>query len=219
MATAAADLPHRSMNLLLVDDHALFREALRALLGKVSPEVTVFEAASVQAAIDECSVTSFRMVMLDLGLAQSDGIDTLEQFRAGAPEVPVVVLSGDQDAALIRDAIECGAAGYIPKSHTSEQMIGALRFVVAGGVYLPPEVLLPTGRTAADIGRFALLSPRQQQVARLLLQGQANKAIARELALSEGTVKAHVSAIYQIIGARNRVDAVTLAAKHGFIVM
>ena len=219
MATVAADLPQRNMNLLLVDDHALFREALRALLGKVSPEVTVFEAASVQAAIDECSVTSFRMVMLDLGLAQSDGIDTLEQFRAGAPEVPVVVLSGDQDAALIRDAIECGAAGYIPKSHTSEQMIGALRFVVAGGVYLPPEVLLPAGRSATDIGRFALLSPRQQQVARLLLQGQANKAIARELALSEGTVKAHVSAIYQIIGARNRVDAVTLAAKHGFIVM
>lgn len=207
------------MNLLLVDDHALFREALRALLGKVSPEVTVFEAASVRAAIDECSVTPFRMVMLDLGLSHSDGIQTLQQFRAGAPDVPVIVLSGEQDAALIRDAIEQGAAGYIPKSHTSEQMIGALRFVVAGGVYLPPEVLLPAERPAADIGRFALLSPRQQQVARLLLQGQANKSIARELALSEGTVKAHVSAIYQIIGARHRVDAVTLAAKHGFIVM
>lgn len=207
------------MNLLLVDDHALFREALRALLGKVSPEVTVFEAASVQAAIDECLAISFRMVLLDLGLSHSDGITTLQQFRAGAPDVPVVVLSGEQDAALIREAIEQGAAGYIPKSHTSEQMIGALRFVVAGGVYLPPEVLLPAERPSADIGRFALLSPRQQQVARLLLQGQANKSIARELGLSEGTVKAHVSAIYQIIGARHRVDAVALAARHGFIVM
>ncbi len=207
------------MNLLLVDDHALFREALRALLGQVSPEVIVFEAASVQAAIDACGSTAFRMVMLDLGLAQSDGIATLQQFRSACPDVPVVVLSGDQDAALIRDAIEQGAAGYIPKSHTSEQMIGALRFVVAGGVYLPPEVLQPSERPAADIGRFALLSPRQQQVARLLLQGQPNKSIACELALSEGTVKAHVSAIYQIIGARNRVDAVTLAARHGFIVM
>jgi DNA-binding NarL/FixJ family response regulator len=209
------------MNLLLVDDHALFREALRALLGKISPEVTVYEAASVQAAVDECSITAFRMVLLDLGLPESDGIASLEQFRAGAPDVPVVVLSGERDAVLIRDAIECGAAGYIPKSHTSEQMIGALRFVVAGGIYLPPEAL-PAERPAqpaADVPRFQLLSPRQQQVARLLLQGQANKAIARELELSEGTVKAHVSAIYQIIGARNRVEAVTLAARQGFIVM
>jgi two-component system nitrate/nitrite response regulator NarL len=219
LATVPAFLPCRSMNLLLVDDHALFREALRALLGKVSPEVTVFEAASIQAAVDECSVTPIRMVLLDLGLAESDGIRTLDQFREGAPEVPVVVLSGEQDAALIREAIEHGAAGYIPKSHTSEQMIGALRFVVTGGVYLPPEVLLPAERPLADIGRFALLSPRQQEVARMLLQGKPNKAIARELSISEGTVKAHVSAIYQVIGARNRVDAVTLAARHGFIVM
>jgi DNA-binding NarL/FixJ family response regulator len=77
----------------------------------------------------------------------------------------------------------------------------------------------PVVPAAADSGRFQLLSARQQQVARLLLQGQANKVIARELEVSEGTIKAHVSAIYQVIGARNRVEAVTLAAKHGFIVM
>lgn len=223
LATVPAEVfPRRSMNLLLVDDHALFREALRALLGQVSPEVQVYEAASVEAATDECRSTSFRMVLLDLGLARTDGIQTLQQFRSAVNDVPVVVLSGEEDAGLIRDVLETGAAGYIPKSHTSEQMIGALRFIVAGGVYLPPEVLLPADRPApapADKGRFALLSARQQQVARLLLQGQANKAIARELDLSEGTVKAHLSAIYQIIGARNRVEAVTLAAKHGFIVM
>jgi DNA-binding NarL/FixJ family response regulator len=210
------------MNLLLVDDHALFREALRALLGKVSPEVVVHEAGSVEEAFVECRRTLFRMVLLDLALARSSGIRTLAEFRAGVADVPVVVLSGEQDAALIRDAIECGAAGYVPKSHTSEQMIGALRFVVAGGVYLPPEVLLadrPVVPAAADSGRFQLLSARQQQVARLLLQGQANKVIARELEVSEGTIKAHVSAIYQVIGTRNRVEAVTLAAKHGFIVM
>jgi DNA-binding NarL/FixJ family response regulator len=176
----------------------------------------------VEDAFVECRRTLFRMVLLDLALARSSGIRTLAEFRAGVADVPVVVLSGEQDAALIRDAIECGAAGYVPKSHTSEQMIGALRFVVAGGVYLPPDVLLadrPVVPAAADSGRFQLLSARQQQVARLLLQGQANKVIARELEVSEGTIKAHVSAIYQVIGARNRVEAVTLAAKHGFIVM
>lgn len=203
------------MNLLLVDDHALFREALRALLGQISPEVTVFEASSVRTAVDECRRNSFRMVLLDLGLSQTDGIQTLAQFRAEVSQPPVVVLSGEQDPTLIRDAIANGATGYIPKSHTSDQMIRALRFVVSGGVYLPREVM----NEPHDIGRFSLLSPRQQEVARLLLQGQANKAIARELDVSEGTVKAHVSAIYQIIGARNRVDAVTLAARHGFIVM
>jgi len=213
------------MNLLLIDDHALFREGLRALLGNISPDVVVFESASVEGGIDECSLTLFRMVLLDLGLSQSGGLATLEQFRAEVPATPVVVLSGERDAGLIRTAIECGAVGYIPKSHTAEQMIAALRFVLAGGVYLPPEVLdaerAAVGQPAASMERerFALLSPRQQQVARLLLQGQANKAIARELDLSEGTVKAHVSAIYQIIGARNRVEAVTLAARHGFIVM
>jgi two-component system nitrate/nitrite response regulator NarL len=208
------------MRLLLVDDHALFREALRALLGKVSPEVIVVEAESAQAAIEQCRSSQFRVVLLDLGLSHTGGITTLEQFRAGAPEVPVVVLSGEHDPGLIRDAIEHGAVGYIPKTHTAEQMVGALRFVLGGGVYLPPETLHAERQTpAADAGRFHLLSPRQQQVARLLLQGQANKAIARELDLSEGTVKAHVSAIYQIIGARNRVEAVTLAARHGFAVM
>jgi DNA-binding NarL/FixJ family response regulator len=214
----------RCMNLLLVDDHALFREGLRALLGNISPEVRVFEAASVAGAIDECRNTLFRMVLLDLGLPQSGGLDTLEQFHAGAPTVPVIVLSGDQDAAMIRSAIERGAVGYIPKSHTAELMIAALRFVLAGGVYLPPGVLEDDRSCAISAlttggGRFQLLSPRQQQVTRLLLQGQSNKAIARALDLSEGTVKAHVSAIYQIIGARNRVDAVTLAAKSDFAVM
>jgi DNA-binding NarL/FixJ family response regulator len=222
-SVSSAQDPSPSMNLLLVDDHALFREGLRALLANISPKVTIVEAASVVGAIDECRCTLFRMVLLDLGLSRSGGLDTLEQFRRAVPTVPVIVLSGEQDPSLIRSAIDLGAVGYIPKSHTAELMVAALRFVLAGGVYLPLGVLedgrssAPT--TASEGGRFQLLSPRQQQVARLLLQGQSNKAIARMLELSEGTVKAHVSAIYQIIGARNRVDAVTLAAKCGFSVM
>jgi DNA-binding NarL/FixJ family response regulator len=212
------------MNLLLVDDHALFREGLRALLANISPKVAAFESSSVVEAIDVCRSTPFRMVLLDLGLSQSGGLDTLEQFRRAVPTVPVIVLSGEQHPALIRSAIELGAVGYIPKSHTAELMVAALRFVLAGGVYLPMCALddgRSTSPNAATEGgaRFQLLSPRQQQVARLLLQGQSNKAIARMLDLAEGTVKAHVSAIYQIIGARNRVDAVTLAAKSGFSVM
>jgi DNA-binding NarL/FixJ family response regulator len=106
-------------------------------------------------------------------------------------------------------------------------MIAALRFVLAGGVYLPPSVLEDdingtqlSVDTAATVSlAFARLSPRQQEVAQLLLQGASNKAIARRLNLSEGTVKAHVSAIFQIIGARTRVEAVLIAAKSGIKVM
>lgn len=212
------------MNLLLVDDHALFREGLRTLLLKISPAVTICEAASLEAAIDECRSMQFRMVLLDLGLSSSDGLDTLDVFRSSVPNVPVIVLSGDEEPQHIRAAIDRGAVGYVPKSHTSDQMIAALRFVLSGGIYLPASALdddlgfAPPARTAA-VHAFSRLSPRQQQVAQLLLQGQSNKAIARALGLSEGTVKAHVSAIYQIVGARNRVEAVTLAAKSGIAIM
>lgn len=212
------------MNLLLVDDHALFREGLRTLLLKISPDVTIHEAASLEGAVDECRSTQFRMVLLDLGLSSSDGLDTLDAFRNSVPNVPVIVLSGDEQPQHIRSAIDRGAVGYVPKSHTADLMIAALRFVLSGGIYLPPSALddelgIESSARAANANAFARLSPRQQQVAHLLLQGQSNKAIARQLGLSEGTVKAHVSAIYQIVGARNRVEAVTLAAKSGIAIM
>jgi two-component system, NarL family, nitrate/nitrite response regulator NarL len=215
------------MNLLVVDDHALFREGLRALLANISPGVLIKEAASVETAAVECKSTEFRMVLLDLGLATTDGLETLERFRLAVPEVPVIVLSGDQDPRHIRAALDSGAVGFIPKAHTSELMIAALRFVLAGGIYLPPSVLEDDVNgtqlsvdTAATVSlAFARLSPRQQEVAQLLLQGGSNKAIARRLNLSEGTVKAHVSAIFQIIGAKTRVEAVRIAAKSGIKVM
>ena len=211
------------MNILLVDDHALFREGLRALMLKISPEITIYEAASLEGAIDECRATQFRMALLDLGLSQTDGLETLDAFRTGVPGVPVVVLSGDEAPQRIRAAIDRGAVGYVPKSHTSDLMIAALRLVLSGGVYLPPLALdddLGLGQEVMSITQtFARLSPRQREVAQLLLQGQSNKVIGRKLGVSEGTVKAHVSAIYQIIGAKNRVEAVTLAAKSGIAIM
>lgn len=209
------------MHVLLVDDHALFREGLRALLVNISPELTIYEASSVASAVDECKSTVFRMVLLDLGLANSGGVETLDAFREAVPDIPVIVLSGDQQPRLIRSAIDRGAVGYIPKSHTSELMIAALRFVIAGGIYLPPVMLDEPGvqQQAASADCFARLSPRQQEVIQLLLQGQSNKFIARKLGLSEGTIKAHVSAIFQIIGVKNRVEAVTLAAKSKIPVM
>jgi len=215
------------MNLLLVDDHALFREGLRELLADISPGVSIREAACLEDAIDECKLTNFRMVLLDLGLSTSDGLGTLDAFRVAVPEVPVIVLSGDEDPRHMKSAIDLGAVGFIPKAHTSKLMIAALRFVLAGGIYLPPNLLhedieleKPSAAAAGAVAAaYARLSPRQQEVATLLLQGNSNKVIARRLALSEGTVKAHVSAIFQIIGAKSRVEAVIIAAKSGIKVL
>ena len=215
------------MNLLLVDDHALFREGLRELLANISPGVSIREAACVEDAIDECKLTNFRMVLLDLGLSTSDGLGTLDAFRVAVPEVPVIVLSGDEDPRHMKSAIDLGAVGFIPKAHTSKLMIAALRFVLAGGIYLPPNLLhedieleKPSAAAAGAVAAaYARLSPRQQEVATLLLQGNSNKVIARRLALSEGTVKAHVSAIFQVIGAKSRVEAVIIAAKSGIKVL
>jgi two-component system nitrate/nitrite response regulator NarL len=204
------------MNLLLVDDHALFREGLCALLAGISPGVNLREAACVKSAIAECTTTRFQMVLLDLGLATTDGLGTLEAFRVAVPEVPVIVLSSEENPRYIKGAIDLGAVGFIPKAHTSKLML-------AGGIYLPPTLLYDEGdmgkpsvaHAGAVAAAFARLSPRQQEVATLLLQGQSNKIIARHLALSEGTVKAHVSAILQVVGARSRVEAVIIAAKSG----
>ena len=215
------------MNLLLVDDHALFREGLRELLADISPGVSIREAACVEDAIDECKLTNFRMVLLDLGLSTSDGLGTLDAFRVAVPGVPVIVLSGDEDPRHMKSAIDLGAVGFIPKAHTSKLMIAALRFVLAGGIYLPPNLLhedieleKPSAAAAGAVAAaYARLSPRQQEVATLLLQGNSNKVIARRLALSEGTVKAHVSAIFQVIGAKSRVEAVIIAAKSGIKVL
>ena len=214
------------MNLLLIDDHALVREGLSLLLSKLSPGIVIREADSVEAGVEECRAMSFRMALLDLGLAATNGLDTLDSFRSQVSDVPVVVLSGEQDPELIKASIARCAVGFVPKSYTSDMMIAALQFILAGGIYLPACVLeagAGAGRPASAVAQgpslYARLSPRQQEVARYLLQGLSNKIIARRLSVSEGTVKAHVSSIFQIIGARNRVEAVMIAAKGGISVM
>ena len=103
-----------TMNLLLVDDHTLFREGLRGLLANISPGVAIHEAATVAEAVEACRTTAFRMVLLDLGLTSTSGLDTLDRFRAEVPDVPVVVLSGDQEPRHIRSAIDRGAFGFVP---------------------------------------------------------------------------------------------------------
>jgi two-component system nitrate/nitrite response regulator NarL len=206
------------MRLLLVDDHTMFREGLHLLLPAISPHLVIDDATTLDGAIAQCRQTSYCVVLLDLGLTDSKGVDTLVQLREAAPETPVVVLSGDENPVNIRACIEAGALGYLPKTYGSDALIKALRFILDGGVYVPAIALQQTPLSQTRFPEsFSRLSHRQREVAQLMLQGLAYKVIAQRLRVSEGTVKAHVSAILQIVGARSRVEAVLLAARDGLV--
>ena len=210
------------MNLLLIDDHALFREGLKFILRGLDEHLAIDEAGSVAAALALQHTAPFDLILLDLNMPGVGNLEALATIRAAFPEAPVVVLSGEDDPRMIRATIEHGAMGFVPKSSTPEILIQALRLILAHGVYLPVSALdseeSATGAADAPRDPDALLrnmSPRQVEVLHCVIQGQPNKLIARNLALSESTVKAHLSAVLRSLGARNRTEAVYAAAKLG----
>jgi DNA-binding NarL/FixJ family response regulator len=206
------------MNVLLIDDHALFREGLKFLLRSLDAALAVDEAGNCAKALEHAAARSYDLVLLDLKMPGVDGLDALAALRDAIPAAPLVVLSGEDNAAVVRAAIERGAMGFIPKSSTPEVLIQALRLVLARGVYLPPTVLDAAGpATAPPAASQALcaLTPRQTDVLRCVIQGKPNKIIARELDVSESTVKAHLSSVLRALGAHNRTEAVYAAAKLG----
>jgi DNA-binding NarL/FixJ family response regulator len=213
------------MNILVIDDHALFREGLKFLLRSLDAGLQVDEAGNCAKALEHAAARSYDLVLLDLKMPGVEGLDALAALRDAAPAAPLVVLSGEDNPGVVRAAIERGAMGFIPKSSTPEVLIQALRLVLARGVYLPPAVLGAVGTTSpsspetppATAGQSALssLTPRQMDVLRCVIQGKSNKIIARELDVSEGTVKAHLSSVLRALGTRNRTEAVYAAAKLG----
>jgi DNA-binding NarL/FixJ family response regulator len=205
------------VNVLLIDDHTLFREGLKFLLRSLDAALEVDEAGDCAAALAHAAKRSYDLVLLDLKMPGVAGLDALAALREANPAAPLVVLSGEESPAVVRAAIERGAMGFIPKSSTPEVLLQALRLVLARGVYLPPSVLSAAEPAAAGGSETALrgLTPRQIDVLRCVIQGKSNKVIARELEVSEGTVKAHLSSVLRAFGARSRTEAVYAAAKLG----
>jgi len=217
------------MQVLVIDDHALVRDALRGVLRAAFGASRVVEAANWQDAKRELQPPSeFELVLLDLGLPDRDGFEALSELRECHPECSVVVLSGQQDRASVTRALELGAVGYIPKSASRKVMLSALQLVLSGGMYLPPELLgrvravddQPAHTQAAppredDPGRALGLTARQVDVLALLMQGRSNKLICRQLGLAEPTVKNHVSAILKALKVSNRTEAVVAARSLG----
>lgn len=208
------------MRVLLIDDHPLFREGLKGLLLGLDPAVQVEQASSVAAA-QALQGQSFDLVLMDLHMPGSRGMEALSRIKALFEESAVVVVSGDESPGTIQLAIQHGAAGYVPKTTDPSVTIQALRLVLAQGTYLPPEALrhpaahpetapppaAPAPHSPQSPHWPQELSPRQLAVLRCLLQGKPNKVIAREIGIAEGTVKAHLWAVYQLLGVNNRAQA------------
>jgi DNA-binding NarL/FixJ family response regulator len=203
--------------LVIADDHPLFRGALREAVSGVFERAEIAEAGS----FDEVAKLLDRggdvdLIMLDLTMPGVRGFSGLMYLRAQYPSVPIVVVSANDDPAVIRRCMDFGASGFIPKTLGIEEMRGAIHRVLKGGVWTPPDVDLEGGsdaETAALLGRLATLTPQQVRVLMMLSEGMLNKQIAYELSVSEATVKAHVSAILQKLGVESRTQAVIAAAK------
>ena len=211
-APAQADAPDAILKLLLVDDHALLREALGLLLAQTWPGLDLLQAGNLA---DACSLADnhpdLRLVLLDLGLPDAQGLLSLQVLHARAPWARLVVLSAHDQPTLVLQAIEAGAAGFVPKTADLRQMQTALQRVLDGGIYLPPGVGGPPPHSAVG----PELTPRQRDVLALLVDGHPNKAICRQLGVSASTVKTHLEAIFRQLGVRSRTQAVLAAARLG----
>jgi DNA-binding NarL/FixJ family response regulator len=203
---------------LVADDHPLFREALRLALGRALPDAAVIEADSVASLTEAVERNADAdLLLLDLNMPGAQGFSALVQVRAHQPSLPVVIISANEDPAVVRRAIAHGAAGFVPKSSSVEEMVEALRAVLDGDLWVPGGVDLDSPALedgeAETAARLATLTPQQFRVLTMLSSGLLNKQIAWELGVSEATIKAHMTAIMQKLGATNRTQAVVLAQR------
>jgi DNA-binding NarL/FixJ family response regulator len=206
-----------ALRVLIADDHPLVVGGLREAVLAAAPDAEVAVAHdfdSMAKALEEQPETD--LVLLDLMMPGVRGFSGLLFLRSERPATPVVVVSGNEDRAVIRHCLEFGAAGFIPKSMSLDTMRGAITQVLDGGRWTPPDFdpnAQPNHESSAIARRLASLSPQQIRVLMMLSQGLLNKQIAYELGVSEATVKAHVSAILQKLGVESRTQAVILANK------
>ena len=197
------------MRILLVDDHALFRRGLRMMLAELIPEAELQEVESCEA-MSQLECVQFDVVLLDLNMPGAGGLQALELAKARFPCSKVLVVSGEEQPSVIRSVLEMGAAGFLPKTSNPDIMLSALRIVLSGGVYVPAQAISSGSEVVMD-----RLTERQRSVLRLALKGMPNKLIGRELGLSEGTVKSHLSAAFRTMDVRNRTEALYAIAKSG----
>ena len=209
------------MKVLIADDHRLIVEAVAEKLNELAPDVSFVQALSVQELLDSVSA-DLDLAVIDLGMPGARGVAHVAEVHRLQPGLRIVVLSGHEDPAIMRAALDAGASGFIPKAYSPEVMLSAIRLVLTGGEYVPPMMVAarqagaapPMPASPPDQAMAHLrhvLTDRQLEVLNLLSEGQPNKLIGRNLGISEGTVKIHLAAIFRALKVRNRTEAVVAA--------
>lgn len=199
-----------SYRFLIADDHPLFRAALRQALIGVAADAVIAEAETLMQAEAQLATTpDFDLVLLDLGLPDSEGFAGLMTLRHRYPSVGVAIVSAQEDAVVMQQAIALGAVAYVPKSENLPNLVDAIRTALAGHTWLPhaaKELSIPPAE-ALLAERIASLSPQQYRVLCMVADGKLNKQIAAELDIQETTIKQHVSAVLRKLGLINRTQA------------
>lgn len=205
-------------DILIADDHPLFRDALQRAVLAALPQAQVRSADSVPglyALIEQYPDAD--LLLLDLHMPGARGYSALAHIRGQYPGLPIIVVSGHEEAQVARRALAHGAAAYIPKSTAGDEIVHAIRAVLDGDMWLPPQLVVGRAELKPDeadiAARVATLTPQQFRVLTMIAEGLLNKQIAWELGVSEATVKAHMTAIMRKLGVNNRTQ-VALAASH-----
>ncbi|MFA6013794.1 MAG: response regulator transcription factor [Gallionellaceae bacterium] len=215
------------IKVLMVDDHVLFRDGMRYVLQQLADEVEIIDTGNfADGMMHAASNPDLDLALLDINMPGSEGLLSIQKFHEQNPTIPLVVVSGSDQREDIETVMEYGAMGFISKMSSSKIMLSALRMVMDGGIYLPPQLLQQTiSNMEMDSGGSSDrrtsrtfkqgLTARQLEILTLVAQGLTNKEISEKLNLADGTVKVHVAAIYQALRVTSRTEAVSLARRMG----
>lgn len=214
------------MRVLLIDDHSIFRHGLAMLLTHIDPDLQIEQLTSPRALPELLSQRpDLRpdLAILDLHMPDFNELGALRFFRDMAPDIPVVVLTGDEQPDTVKACIDLGACGFVSKSADPDVLTEAMGRMLGGGVWLPgsslrivspetvPTQVLPTGWSGCQVH----LTARQRDVLQRVVQGKTNKVIARELGISDGTVKTHLAHLMAMLGVNTRTQLVYELARQG----
>ncbi len=214
------------LRLIIADDHPLFLDAVRLHIERARPEAEIHVAVALDEALSLARTSPPDVLLLDYSMPGMNGVAGIARTRSECQGIPIVIMSGTAGNAEVTAAIRAGANGFLPKSLGPEIFIQALNVVLAGGTYLPADLVsaalavpgsASAGAAAAELPTDTGLTPREMQVLQAIVNGKSNKEIGRELALQEVTVKLHARRVYQKLGARNRAEVTAIAIERKIV--
>ncbi|MBQ7632647.1 MAG: response regulator transcription factor [Alphaproteobacteria bacterium] len=221
------------MKFLIADDHELFLQGLEFILHQEYPQTEITAAKSYTDIFSILSAQKgFDLILTDLAMPGNDWLDAISKIHSMCPDIPIVIISAVFEREILQKTYDLGVSGYVSKAFPKNLIIGAINLVLAGGVYIPPEILQMSLKSssesvrqiAADLSEptakaanLSNITPRQKEVLSCMADGLQNKQIAYNLGLSEGTVKIHITQLMRTLGVSNRTAAVRKAVDLGLL--